>query len=97
MLSIRFDLVHSSIKPPLESQFVVIYVDKLHRHFNVSMFRFCLTVYSILTDSYEYKWRRDDDIYINRLNRCVHSYVPFSLFSIYICYTTLNDKYYFDN
>ena len=82
MLSIRFNLVNLSIKHPLELQFVVLCVDKLHRHFNVCMFRFFLTVDTILTDSFDCKWRRDDIIYVNRLNRCVHSCLPFSLFDL---------------
>ena len=42
---IRFIKVHYSINNPLESQFVVICVGKLHRHFNVCKFRLCITVY----------------------------------------------------
>ena len=48
VLSIRFVLVHLSIKHPLDSQFVVMCVDNIHRHFNVFKCRLYLTVYSIL-------------------------------------------------
>ena len=93
VLSIRFDLVHLSIKCPLESQFLDICVDKLYIHFNVCRFRLFLTVYSILTDIYECKWRSGDDIYVNRLNRCVYSCVPFSLFNWNIFIILYNFKW----
>ena len=45
VLSIRFVLVHYSIKHPLDPQCVVICVGKLLRHFNVCKFHLFLKVY----------------------------------------------------
>ena len=46
VLTIRFVLVRYTIKHPLESQCVVICVDKLYRHFNVCKFHLLLTAMS---------------------------------------------------
>ena len=78
VLSISIVLVHYSNEHSL-SQYVVICVDKSA---DVSTFASFVCVWLCIQfwlKCHECKWRRGDNIYVNRLNRCVHSCVPFSL------------------